>query len=364
MSALDKFKQLETTFNKNFMKMLGQLNEKFEDDEKQCDALETAYSKWYGVFSENIQSMEGCKSFYDAIKENHDMVLKRDERLFTCDGDFLANVYQEPTIDTTYIYSELSDGSDTDNPIENDARGNLWEVLIGLYRLSVLLCIYLKMPLVKEIIDMILLDNPDLNQSNIVTKIFQDFKGKRKLRQLIMKLLKSKGDNFKDIFTSLQRVVASFGSECAVDPSKFANSAEASRTKVNQDFDEILKSVGLEDMKTEEKESLMKAIETKTTPENVVITKENLQKVEKLFFEKNLDKSRTISNSVHDLGQNMSSLMSAIESGDESKMEEIFKSTGTSEMFKGVDMSQFKGEMEGEFEKEFNELEEDAEAVD
>jgi cytochrome c peroxidase len=179
-----------------------------------------------------------------------------------------------------------------------------------------------------------------------------------------MKLLKSKGDNFKDIFTSLQRVVASFGSECAVDPSKFANSAEASRTKVNQDFDEILKSVGLEDMKTEEKESLMKAIETKTTPENVVITKENLQKVEKLFFEKNLDKSRTISNSVHDLGQNMSSLMSAIESGDESKMEEIFKSTGTSEMFKGVDMSQFKGEMEGEFEKEFNELEEDAEAVD
>jgi hypothetical protein len=67
------------------------------------------------------------------------------------------------------------------------------------------------MPLVKEIIDVVLADNPNIAKGNIFEKICGDFKDNGKLRRLIKKLMKSNSDSFEDIFDSLKRVVATFG---------------------------------------------------------------------------------------------------------------------------------------------------------
>src|SRR5207253_1317923 len=96
-------------------------------------------------------------------------------------------------------------------------KANFWSMLIGLYRLSVVICIYLKMPLVKELIDMIVSSNPDLNQSNVFERIFKQIRGKSRMHRLLMKLMKSKSENFIEIFNSLQRVIATFSSEANMD---------------------------------------------------------------------------------------------------------------------------------------------------
>jgi hypothetical protein len=367
MSAFDKFKQLEMTFNKNFIQMLLQLKDMFEEDMTQNTYLEEAYVKWFDIFRSDPRTMQGCRTFYDFVKDNHEMVLKRDENLFTADGaDFFATIYQQDGLDTLYLYNEMSDGMDTDNPIENDARGNLWEVIIGLYRISVLLCIYLEMPLVKDIIDMILLDHPDLNQSNIVDKIFKDFQGKKKLRRLIMKLMKTKQDNFADIFTSLQRVVASFSTEVTMDPTKFQNTAQVSQDKVNETFNEMLVACELMELKQTEKDLLLKSLDTKDEKikreliSEGFITQEQLTKMETLFVEKNLQKTMNVSKVVQDLGGTMSKMMTAIESGSEEEMQKVFEEAGSSTCFNGIDLGKFKGEMQGEME-EFEEEEDKSE---
>jgi hypothetical protein len=363
-SAFDKFRQLETTFNKNYLECLLQLKEMFEDD-PQAVFLDLAYERWYGIISANQQTMEGCRSFHEAVKDSHEMLLKRDENLFTADGDFFEKVYQVKGIDSLYLYESMSDGSDTEDPINNDAKGNLWEVIIGLYRLSVLLCIYLKMPLVKEIIDMILMDNPDLNQTNIVDKIFKDFRGKRKLRQLIMKLLKSKSDNFTDIFSSLQRVVASFSTEVTMDASKFGGDAAAAAQKLDVAFTELLSAQNVEEMKSEDRLALMKALEAKdeTTKSEFVtrgmLSSTQLKNLETQFFARNMHKSMNVSKVVKDLGATMEKMMGAIQSGSEDDMQKVFEEAGTGMCFDGVDLGQFKNEMSGEFEKEFEEMDAD-----
>lgn len=371
MSAFEKFKRLEVTFNKNYLEKLQKLVDICKDDpdereQEQYAILETAYGYWFEVFTQNPRSLLACDSFYKAVGENHEMLLARDERLL--ETDFFNNVFAAKGIDTIFLYESLSDGSDTDNPVENDAKGNLWDVIIGLYRLAVLLCVYLKMPIVKEIIDMILLENPDLTQFNLVEKIFSDFKGKRKLRQLIMKLLKSKTDNFSEIFSSLQRVVASFGSECNLDKNMQQN-VDAAKLQLAKMFDDILKKANVTEMKEEDKTKLCEALNTKddTVKQDFVdrhlLTREQLVTIELEYVAKNLHQSANASKVVTDLGGTMKKMMAAIETGDESQMQKVFEESGGQNMcFNGIDMTKFQGEMKDEFEEELVEMgREDAE---
>ena len=223
---VEKFSKLETSYNKNLLVTLDRIKKIVEDEEdpkdkEQFTLLQEAYDEWFYIFNSDPRCMEACEIFYDATEERHALLLARDEQLFTYqDQDFFALIFNKPGLDSAYLYSLLDDGlddSDDDEEEEEkvapgeDAKSNLWNALIGLYRLSVLICIYLKMPLVKDIIDMILIDNPDLNQSNIFDKIFGQFKSNPRMRKMIMRLLKSKEDSFGSIFNNLQRVIASFG---------------------------------------------------------------------------------------------------------------------------------------------------------
>jgi hypothetical protein len=323
-----------------------------KQEQDQFQKLEESYSRWFYTLQQDPKCMDACQYFYDAIGENHDLLKARDETLLTADGDLFSRVFDKEGLDTELLYNMLGDGSDG----EEDAKSNVWTAFTGLYQLAVLICIYLKMPLVKEIIDMILINNPDLNQKNIFEKIFKEFKGKRRLRKLIMKLLKSKEDNFGDIFTSLQRVIATFSSEVNMDKGMKAN-LNVAKDKIAKVFDSIVQKAGIDDLKMEERDTLLKAIED--GDEAVIaklisddfITKEQVEEVKRDFIAQGLDKMN-VTKVVRDLGGTMEKMMTAINSGSEEEMQKILEESGSGLNIGGMNMDQLKGEMAG-FEEEF-----------
>jgi len=356
-SVLEKFQKIEHNFNKNFLLTLYQIRcivegETDEKDAKQFELLDSAYTKWWTKLQNNPKNSEACSLFYDAVKDYHELLMKRDTQIFTINGDFFSNIFGEKGIDTPYLFDCLRDGLDSDDEGEETAQGdakeNLWSSIIGLYRLCVLIMIYLKMPLVKEVIDMILVSNPDLTQSNIFEKIFTEFKGKRRLRKLIMKLLKSNEDSFSDIFTSLSKVIATFSSEVSPDMNMKSN-MEIAKKKVNAMFDEILTQAGVSNLSDIVKGQLLERLEEKKGAEDLVeekyLTQEQLHNIQDMYKTRGLDKMN-VNKVVKDLGSVMSDMMGAIQSGNEDDIKKILANAGGGLNMDPAELEKMQSELE------------------
>lgn len=365
LTILEKFNQLEANFNKHALmylyKIMGIVDSEPKDDkdQRQHDLLSEAYEYWYEKITENPKSMDLCVSLYNAVGDAHELLMKRDQQLFTLNGDFLTNIFQVPgkkmgKIDTVYIYDQLSDGLDEESAEqpedERDAKDNFWSMTIGLYRLSAMICIYLKMPIVREIIDMIIVDSPELNQTNMFQTIFSKFKGSKRLRKLIMKLMKSKEDNFGEIFTSLQKVIATFNSEVNVDTNMQAN-LETIRKKMRESFETVLRKANVKGLTQEQASQLAVALEEKNESalndlvEESIVTKEQLARVQSLYVEQGLDKM-PMNKVVKDLGQTMTDMMAAIESNDEKAVETILSRAGAGLNLPSEEIARMQTEME------------------
>lgn len=365
MSILDKFNQIEVNYNKNFLIYLHQILQIVETDEetaaqqsdkdrRQFELLAAAYENWYSRIQADPRCMDSCVAFYNAVGDGHELLMKRDQQIFTLYGDFLSHAFDQPGLDTPYLFNELSDGLDPDAKEqpeeERDAKENFWNMTIGLYRLAAMVCIYLKMPIVREIIDMILLDNPDLNQTNMFSRIFSKFKGSRRLRKLIMKLMKSKEDNFGEIFTSLQKVIATFSSEVNLDTNMQAN-IEQAKKKVRAAFDQILGQAGVKDLTEDQTSQLIDALEDRNEPalkdlvEEKIIDADQLQRVQTLYREQGLDKVQ-VNKVVKDLGRTMTDMMAAIESNNEQAVQDILARAGAGLNLPAEELAQMQTEMD------------------
>lgn len=380
MSVLNKFRRIEYNFNKNFLTCLYQVrqivepeedddnNSTIHDDPKDAvifQHLDRAYEHWFNKLQQNPRCMDACIRFHNLVEDYDQMLRGRDTQVFTVNGDFFTQLFNDSVyneekdreemlfdasvnLDTPYLYDCLSDGLDGED--DEDAKGNLWTVIIGLYRLCVLICIYLKMPLVKEIIDMILINNPDLNQRNIFEKIFKEFKGKRRLRKLIMKLLKAKGDNFGDIFNSLQKVIATFSDEVNIDTNMKQN-MELAKQKMRQLFDTILQQAHITNLSEEEKSQLVEALEDNKEDvlqdfvEEKRITDQELQTLQTLYKEKGLDKMN-VTKVVKGLGETMEKMMTAIANNDEEAMQNVLTSAGSGLNINTEEIEKMQAEMD------------------
>lgn len=221
MNMFGQFQQIEHNFNRNYMMLLHNLKGIVtgDEDETSCQqfkVLSHTYTSLFTLTQDNLNHTELCERFYKTVDPRFKLLMTHDESIFNAGGeDLFTLMFNQEGIDSVFLYNQLSEGfTDAEVYVEcDDAKKNLWDALIGLYRLSMLICVYLKMPIVKEIIDIILSNNPDLTQQNLCQKIMRDFQGKRTLRRLVMQLLKSKEDHFSEIFSSLQKIVASFASK-------------------------------------------------------------------------------------------------------------------------------------------------------
>ena len=372
-SILDKFNRIDEQFNKNYLVFLNQVTdilegEPSEKDVQQFTLLSEAYEYWYIKLQNDPKDPEPCALMYAAVKDCHDLLMKRDTQLFTIHDDFFAMLFSKPGLDTAYIFDNLRDGLDPEDEAlpedERDAKDNLWGAIIGLYRLCTLICIYLKMPLVKEIIDMILTTNPDLNQGNILDKIWSTFRGDKRLRKLIMKLLKSKGDSFGDIFSSLQKVIATFSSEVSMD-SNLKNNLDAAKKQLRAVMVQIFTESGVTNLTDDQSSQLIEALDDNKTQrladfvEEKIITQEQLASIQKEYKARNLDKMNG-TKMIRNLGESMTNIMNAIENEDESAVNRILQQTETGLNIHPDEFKLMQTEMEG-FQ---DELEKDEEVDD
>ncbi len=359
MSILEKFNQIEVNFNKNYLLNLHQILQIVEGDEgeketRQAELLSEAYEEWYNKLQDNPRCIDSVVAYYNAVGEGHELLMKRDRQLFTLYGDFLSNAFNKPGLDTDFLFDQLLDGlDDVDESTpeeERDAKDNFWNMAIGLYRLTAMICIYLKMPLVREIIDMLLMDNPNLNQSNMFANIFAKFKGSKRLRRMIMKLMKSKEDNFGEIFTSLQKVIATFSSEVNLDTNMKAN-LEAAKQRVRAAFEQILVEAEVKSLTDAQTTQLIEALEEqkedalKDFVSEGILAKEKLEKVRELYKAKNLDKMQ-VNKVVKDLGKTMTDMMAAIETNDEKAIESLLSRAGSGLNLPTAELEKMQSEME------------------
>jgi hypothetical protein len=349
-SVADKFKKLDQNFNQSFLVTLWQIRGIVEGDTEpkevqQFHLLDQAYSRWYAKLTTQVgdtANMEACESFYKAVDAYHELLMKRDTQLFTIDGDFLAKIFDEEGLDTPYLFDLLDDGT---GEASQDAKENLWTTITSLYRLCVLIMVYLRMPLVREIIDLIIVSNPDITQSNIFEKIFNDFKGKRRLRKLIMKLLKSKEDSFELIFDSLQKVIATFSTEVSTD-GNLQQSVDLAQKKVHEGVSAILAGCQVNHLSSEQVEQFVTALQNKNVEaqRELVPNADQLAAVQEQYRSRNLDKVNV--NQMKDLGSTMSEMMNALKNQDEDAVQRVLERAGGGLNLNPADLERMQQDLE------------------
>jgi hypothetical protein len=366
--VLEKYRYIEHNFNKNFLMFMYQVlgivkdyqeeedEEVLRKDKEQYEIICQSYKEWYFKLQAHPKSLEACTRLHDTLMKYDEFLKNRDLQLFTVDGDLFSNIFNTKGIDTAYLFDCLTDGSDG----TEDAKENLWLSLISLNRLAVLICSYMKIPVVKEIIDMILFNNPDITPSNVFQKTMSQFKDTPKLRRLIFKLFKSSEKDFEDIFNSLQRVIASFSSDDSLDSSNLQNNINNMvANKLDGVFSGLLQKHNIS-LNEEHTKILLESLAEKDEiilqrmVEDELLSANQLEELRSEYERLGLGNANNILNS---LGETMNDLMNAIKNNDEDSMQNIFEKTGSKFNIGKSQMDDIKAQME-ELQKDFEDIEE------
>ena len=385
---LDRFRNIEVGFNTKFLTVLNQIRAIVDDPQTEFESgqhaiLTETYNSWLEKLNSDPESTEACEYFYQAVGDRHIQLKAADSNFLRCaEPDFFCQAFNCEGVSTCALFDLLGDGSvdleeegldgtkgrDGDDSAQSENyQGNLWEALVGLYRLSVLVCIYLRMPLVKELIDLILSGNPDINRENVFGKIFGEFQNKKRIRDIIMKLLKDDDDNFTEIFKSLQKVISTFSE----------NTPQNSRTQTatpdqgmpREVFDKVLNKlvadrqfpetavVGRSDIRTCLYEQLCRtstgkeplgAVEeserilTETIYVPQIATKEEVQRLRTALDQKTAQSNPS---TMGDLGGTIQRMMEAIGSGSEEDLKDILSQNDTPFDIKDLDLESIRKEM-------------------
>lgn len=339
MSMMEKFEQIRKKFNKSYLTTLYQLTQLAEDAEteaeKRCkEAVNAAYAKWFQKLQQDPFCTESCDLFHDAVTDYHELMLGKDTQIFTIGGDFFSKVYDTEGIDSVALYESLRDGLDEEDQEldddEKDARANLWDALVGQYQLAVIVCLYIRTPLVKNIIDMILVNNPDLNQQNVFNRILGQ--KNRRLRKMIIKLLKGDKKKFMEIFNSMQRVISIFSSEVNV-KGAMGQKAQMARQQIRVKFSEILTDHEVK-MDNDQSEAFIQCMESKNGEgkqellDSGALTQDQFNKLELEYKLRGLDRL-DVTKVAGSLGKTMENMFKAIEKGDKQELDSLLARTAS-----------------------------------
>lgn len=222
----ERFRLLEHNFNKTFLVTLHQIKSIVEgepdpEDVRHTQLLENAYEHWFEKLQAEPDNLDAVLQMHELVGNNHALMIARDESLFTLNGrDFFTDLfndevlfsYPDACLNTVYLVNQLATGleddEDTDGEEEQeDARANLWDALKGLYRLCVLICVYQRNPLLKELIDVITISSSGTDMRSMLPNMMKNLKNKSSFRRLLMKVMNTNAD-FEDLFSEMRKVFA------------------------------------------------------------------------------------------------------------------------------------------------------------
>lgn len=369
----EKFHTLKKRFNEGIMHLLFKLSQVVEPDaeldvdltaeEKTIQSqnsrlLNQAYERWYDTFAQDGNNMTLCENFYQAVGEDHVLLKSRNPQILTSGvQDLFATIYEQPGLNSTFLYESLSDGGDGNV----DAKEELWNSLHGLYRMCLLICVYLRIPVVHEMINFILSSHQDLNQQNVVNKVFGEFHQNRKFRKLIYQITKDGDDSIEQIFTSFQKVIVMFSDELPSDPSEMVKKMQQRNTQlvrtvvVEQKLDHLFEN---ETLLQEFCDSVLAKKEQEFVDRGV-ISSEQVQALRSELDRRgvqNVDVTQMMST----LGSSLEEMMKAVKNNDEEAVRNILANSG---LEKSLDVQKLQQELESDTIYEEDEEDEEDEKV-
>jgi len=364
----EQFRRVEQNFNKNYLKTLWQVMEIVADEPDQKDvrhynALKEAYTHWYHRIEDDPNDMTACIQMHDAIGDHNDMLKIRDTQLFTINGDLLGNMFAvavnakgkvKPmplSVDTPYLFDMLDDGLDGGV----DAKEHFWSTLSSLYRLCVLICIYLKMPLVKEIIDIILLSNNAINPQNFASTMMNEFKGStptsRRLRRLLAKLMRQKDSDFTNILNSFQKVISTMAPEASQSSGPTDSTGPSGQ-------DRIVTLQAATGASIDEATAFYADVDAGTTLEDAC-AKHGFDPFKIQAQAPGASAPGAFGGMPNGLGETFQSMMNALQTGDESKMQEVLSKAGAGFNMQPEEFNRMKEEMDSLEKSLVDEVDED-----
>jgi hypothetical protein len=366
MSVADRFHRIGKDFNERYLDFLHKfynpvLYDEEGNPEPDVDAeavdmarnLEKSYASWFSKLQENVIDEEPVILFNKYSSRYHNLILARDEQFFVAEGgfDFLSSVYKTEDVNSKYMFWWYAVDPEDLGEDEDDPQSDIWDGILKLYRMATLICVYLEDKLVKQIIDVIMKRNPDINAQNSTQLIAKDFVKSPNLRSLLVKLLRKRGKEFQIIMDKLQRLIETFSDSIKIDKDaqdkmekSHAAAIDATRA-LAEEMNIVLES-------DEELEELFQTLKNKDKETlNSFSEKHNLSRPEKKhlqneFSEKNIDKMDPFG-TMSTMSTQMNQLMSAYQTGDESAMQDIIKQTGAHLNLSPEDMAMMEKESEG-----------------
>jgi hypothetical protein len=218
--AFLNFRNLELNFNQTFMDFLvtlGKIAQKQNDAENQ-ERLRVAYERWYDVFNRDPKTSAASLKMMEAFEPVHSEVIGRSES-FVRSHRALQAALDAPELDCKSLYDSLTDGTGLSvEERRDDGKLQFWNAVTGLYRVAIIINIYYKMPMIRQIIDIVLQNAQDLQQGNLMTSVMTQFIQKPELRNLMFKMFSQGETQFMEIMGNLQKVMDVFSAEIQHNP--------------------------------------------------------------------------------------------------------------------------------------------------
>jgi hypothetical protein len=223
---------LERYFNEHFLRFLVNQNEGLSDiDEdkarEQWTIANEAYQYWYNQFKEDINTSEASLRYFESVKVTSKLMLARDTQFFFQDNiDICALIFNAPGYDTMFRY----------NMYDHTSQGKLWKSFVDMFRLSVLNSIYINMPEVRRILDILLKNNTNINATNLMSCVLSSIKNNKEFQKLLRNLMKQGDDKVMYIFESVQYVVSTIQADVTNPMEGWLTKAEVT-TRFTQDIE-------------------------------------------------------------------------------------------------------------------------------
>lgn len=227
MNPLDQFRNLEATINVKFLEFILALQTTVNDPANAEEVhhfrlLKHAYEQWYHRIHKQENTKEVALHVFRVMDVHYDVIVKRSSQLFYPKHHTTSPDESSETGSTRDFFLELLeiDEDPTGAPLPEDFSWflwdgiseataiNCWEALLGLYRLSLLIDVVGSDSIVKDLIELVLMNHKDINSGNVIEKMTSEFKTDKKFRRMLLRLLKSDFSNFEAIFEKLLRVIS------------------------------------------------------------------------------------------------------------------------------------------------------------
>jgi hypothetical protein len=241
---------IETLFNNKFLKFLTHLKLIVDETEE----LSTSIEMWSEVILKDPMSTDACMLFFEGAKDVSEALMgvhdngtvEIDAQLYLEKGDFFNHIFGLSSLNTPLIMGSL----------DMSSRTNVWEAIQELYRLAVLISVYVNMPVVKNVVNMMMKPpgvkkdavGPPQDMLGHVTSMLKD---PAKLRKLMSTITNS--DSLEtsecDLQDSLKRVLSAYQMQKPRSDDKSAKSGGSTNVPegLMGDLTDMLKKFGIND---------------------------------------------------------------------------------------------------------------------